>query len=120
MQPPTTKDVDGVLVVRYQDAGVLNEVPSLWSREEIYRQVETRERPLVVVDLGSIDYVSSLGIGALVGLKRRTELTGGRLVLVAVHPYVRDILQTMSLDKILPIASDLPSAFALLTSMPSS
>jgi anti-sigma B factor antagonist len=120
MTPPTTTDVDGVLVVRFTDARLLNEVPSLWSREGIYREVQARPNPLVVVDLGAIDYISSLGIGALVGLKRRTDQSGGRLVLAGVQPYVVDVLHGMTLDKILPITPDLPSAFALLASFRSS
>jgi anti-sigma B factor antagonist len=120
MQPPTMSEVDGILVVRFDDARVLNEVPSLWSRESIYREVQLRPRPQVIVDLGTIEYLSSLGIGALVGLKRRVEAGGGRLVLVGVHPYVKDILHSMSLDKILPITPDLPSALALIASFASS
>jgi anti-sigma B factor antagonist len=117
MRPPTTTEVDGILIVRFEDPRVLNEVPSLWSREAVYKEVQSRAQPRVIVDLGTIDYLSSLGIGALVGLNRRVAAHGGKLVLVGVHPYVKDVLHTMSLDKILPITPDLPSAVALVSSL---
>ncbi len=110
MCPPSTKDVDGILVVRFEDPASLNEVPSLWSREAIYKEVLARQGPLVAVDLIGIDYVSSLGIGALVGLLKRVQNQGGRLVLVSVHPYVVDVLTGIHLSTLLPIVADFASA----------
>jgi anti-anti-sigma factor len=119
MRPPTMRDEDGVLIVRFDDPTVLNELPSLWTREAIYRELQAHAFPRVLIDLGPIDYLSSLGIGALVGLKKRVEAYGGQLVLVGVQIYVREILQGMGLLAILPIADDAQSALALLSPPPS-
>jgi anti-anti-sigma factor len=112
-------DEAGVLIVRFDDPTVLNEVPSLWAREAVYRELQKRDHPRVMVDLEMIDYLSSLGIGALVGLKKRVEAEDGRLVLIGVSTYLCEILQGMGLLAILPIAHDSRAGMALLSSSPS-
>ena len=59
----------------------------------------------VVLDLTQVDYVPSLGLGALVGLQRRLRQDGHRFVLVGLRHEIRHVLAIVRLDKLFEIKS---------------
>ncbi len=61
-----------------------------------------------------VDYLSSSGVALLVGLKRRVETRGGKIVLYRVQPIVRDLLAVMKLDKFFIIVDNEQQALASL------
>ena len=78
----------------------------------------TRVEPLFAVDLAKVDYLSSSGVAILVGLKRRVETKGGKIVIYHVQPIVRDLLAVMKLDRFFMIADDEAEAIASLRPLP--
>jgi anti-anti-sigma factor len=64
---------------------------------------EDYARPLLV-SLRDVTLLNSTGIGLLLNLNRQTKEHGGRLVLVNVPAYVRQVLDYMRLGNILLIA----------------
>ncbi len=73
---------------------------------------------MFAVDLQKVDYLSSSGVAILVGLKRRVESRGGKIVFYQVQPVVRDLLAVMKLDRFFTIADDEPRALASLRPVP--
>ena len=59
----------------------------------------------VAVDLGSVEFIDSSGLGVLVGSLRRLREDGGDLVLRAASPPVTRILELTGLDSLLPVTS---------------
>jgi anti-sigma B factor antagonist len=59
----------------------------------------------VAVDLGSVEFIDSSGLGVLVGSLRRLREDGGDLVLRAASPAVTRILELTGLDGLLPVTS---------------
>jgi anti-sigma B factor antagonist len=59
----------------------------------------------VAVDLGSVEFIDSSGLGVLVGSLRRLRDDGGDLVLRAASPAVTRILELTGLDGLLPVTS---------------
>jgi anti-sigma B factor antagonist len=59
----------------------------------------------VAVDLGSVEFIDSSGLGVLVGSLRRLRDDGGDLVLRAASPPVTRILELTGLDGLLPVTS---------------
>jgi len=57
----------------------------------------------VYVDLATVDFIDSAGLGVLVGLKATSNKNKARLVLVSPSPGVMDILTISKLDKIFDI-----------------
>ena len=58
----------------------------------------------IILDLAGVDYVSSVGLRALmVGAKRVAPL-GGKIVICAPHPRVLKLLELAGFTSILPIA----------------
>ncbi|HEY1633414.1 MAG TPA: STAS domain-containing protein [Acidimicrobiales bacterium] len=59
----------------------------------------------LAVDLGSVEFIDSSGLGVLVGSLRRLREDGGDLVLRAASPAVTRILELTGLDGLLPVTS---------------
>lgn len=72
-------------------AGEVAEKPARWAGREVR------------LDFGSLDYVDSRELGALVVLNRKVKSAGGRLTLVNVRPFVSGVLQVTRLDTILDV-----------------
>lgn len=62
---------------------------------------------IVVLDLGSLAFIDSAGLGALIGAQRRLRERDSELRLTRVPSHVQKLLQITALDQALPIhASD--------------
>ena len=57
----------------------------------------------VTVDLAELEYISSAGIGILMGTYRRLHSSGGTMKLVNLNPRVRNVFRLSGLDKVLVI-----------------
>jgi anti-anti-sigma factor len=64
----------------------------------------------VALDLDAVPYVDSSAIGWLIQAQKQFRDNGGRLVLHSVQPHVRNILNLLKIEKVVPIADDLASA----------
>lgn len=67
----------------------------------------------IVVDLAEVSFIDSLSLSALVGARRRIG-EGGRLAIVAVHEYVRLILQATGLEQVLDVFETRDEAVAFV------
>ena len=57
----------------------------------------------IVLDLGSIQYVTSTILGHFMGLNKKLRSSGGRLTLENVRPAVQDVFHATLLDQVLDI-----------------
>ena len=65
------------------------------------------KRPEVVaLDLGGLTMISSLLLGALVGLRRSVLRGGGEIRIQACAPLVRDVLRRVQLDTLFGLGDD--------------
>jgi anti-sigma B factor antagonist len=113
-----TRTDSGVQVVAFESAGGLNDFRNSALRDALYELVATHNEPLLAIDLAKVDYLSSSGVAILVGLKRRVETKGGKIVIFHVQPIVRDLLAVMKLDRFFIIANDEAHAIDSLRSLP--
>jgi anti-sigma B factor antagonist len=67
----------------------------------------------VVVDLAEVSFIDSLSLSALVAARRRLG-DDGRLAVVAVHEYVRLILQATGLEQVLDVFDTREDAVAFV------
>jgi anti-anti-sigma factor len=54
------------------------------------------------VDLSEVTFIDSLSLSAIIGARRKLE-PPGRLAVVAVHDYIRLILEATGLEQILDV-----------------
>jgi anti-sigma B factor antagonist len=105
------------LVVVIDDPVALNDFRSNCFREALYQAVGGEGRR-VALDLGRVDFLSSSGVAILVGLKRRLEAQGGKLVVFGVQPMVDDLLKITRLTQYFRFAPAEPEALELLRPLP--
>jgi anti-anti-sigma factor len=70
----------------------------------------------IVLDISGLSYVSSAGIGAMMGLSRKLSQSGGDLVLLNPTTKVFTILDGLGFTKIFKIASSESAAIQLVKS----
>ena len=68
----------------------------------------------MVVDLAEVSFIDSLSLSALVGTSRKLG-DSGRLAIVAVHDYVKLILQASGLEQVLDVFATREDAVAFVT-----
>lgn len=55
----------------------------------------------VVLDLGAVDFVDSVGLGGVVAVAKRVRGTGGRFCVARPEPRVWEVFALVGLDRIL-------------------
>ncbi len=67
----------------------------------------------LVIDMSEVSYVASLGVRHLVMAAKALDRGGGKLVLFSVTEPVAEILTTMGITDIIPLAASESAALAL-------
>jgi anti-sigma B factor antagonist len=93
-----TPEWPGALVIATGEVDV-NVVPEL--RARLAEALETGGGR-IVVDLSEVTFIDSLSLSAIIGARRKLE-PPGRLAVVAVHDYIRLILEATGLEQILDV-----------------
>lgn len=114
----STRQDANVLIVTFESAAGLNDFRNGALRDSLYELVGSQPTPHFALDLAKVDYLSSSGVAILVGLKRRVETKGGKIVIHHLQPIVRDLLAVMKLDRFFVIAEDEARALASLRPSP--
>ncbi len=83
----------------------------------VYGVMESGTRA-VVLDIGGLSYISSAGIGAMMGLARKLSQMGGDLVLLNPTQKVFSILEGLGFTKIFKIAESEDEALEKLRKTP--
>jgi anti-sigma B factor antagonist len=64
----------------------------------------------IVLDMEKVDYMSSAGIGVLVGAQSRAKGASGELVLMKLAPMVEEVFHALGVLSLFPIAQDKTTA----------
>ncbi|MEX2324926.1 MAG: anti-sigma factor antagonist [Nitriliruptoraceae bacterium] len=66
----------------------------------------------VALDLDSVEFLDSFGLGVIVGGLKRARSHGGDIVLVCSRERIRHVLSITRLDEIVRVAASIEEAFA--------
>ena len=69
----------------------------------------------VVLDLSSIQFLNSAGLGSIVVLIREAKLRNGKIRLCSPQPTVRALFKMVHLENLAPIDNDLEAALQSIT-----
>jgi len=70
----------------------------------------------IVIDMDEVAYISSAGIGVLVGGQSRAKAASGELVLLKLHDVVESVFHALGVLSLFPIAKDRTSALEFFLS----
>jgi anti-sigma B factor antagonist len=71
-------------------------------------------RPRLLIDLSSVPFMDSAGLGALIGGIRRAREAGGDVAVSCSRPTLIRLLHTTGFDRIVPVAETVDEAAAAL------
>jgi anti-sigma B factor antagonist len=76
----------------------------------------TEERAYLIADLSDVDFMSSIGIGALVRVAKAVRRRGGNLVLLNPQPIVRLVLEKTGIPELMSIHDTVEAASSAVCS----
>jgi anti-anti-sigma factor len=103
-----TRLIDGEILVVVLD-GTLNITTADRFNQAIQDQLD-RQRTKIIVDCRNVEYISSVGLGALVALQARLRKKGGEVKLAGVQGVTAEAIRIVGLDRVLNIYADLEAA----------
>jgi anti-sigma B factor antagonist len=106
----TLEHVDDVLIARFLGEQLDVDVAARL-RSVVSPNVGTRG---LVLDLSEVEFVDSVGLGALIGLIQRARVLGGAAALAAPGRSVERVLRTAGCDRIAAITATVDGAVASL------
>ena len=80
--------------------------------QQAFNTLVAKRPEVVALDLGGLTMISSLMLGALVGLRRSVVRQGGEIRMIACAPLVRDVLRRVQLDTLFGLGDDAAGAAA--------
>lgn len=93
----------GRVIVRFPTNTMLSEANSEQFARELLALATGKERPHLVVDLGTVDMMTSVILAKFIALNNQVRATGGRLTLFNPTPIVHQVFKVTRLDKILEV-----------------
>lgn len=70
------------------------------------------DAPGIVLDMRGVDFADSTGISILLTVKKQTLAAGGKFAVCCLSPYLRDVLDKLSLSEIFNIFENAEVAVA--------
>src|SRR5437762_2132859 len=97
------EDVGPVTVVRLKMPKILDHDTTRTAFEQLFSLVDDVGRSNLVLSLGAIEFLTSIGLGKLIILRQKVQVGNGRLALCELLPGVHQFLATTHLDELFSI-----------------
>lgn len=98
-----TRNVGGVVVVTFQRGRIREEREILKALEDLGKYIESHAGVRLLLNLENVEYLSSAGLGNLVGLLKKTRRGNGRFKLCRLQGSIQELFEVMRLTKIFEI-----------------
>lgn len=100
----STRQVGGVTIVDIKGRIVLGEESA--SVRDVVRDLLSKGHKKILLNLGAVDYIDSMGLGSLVGAFTSVRKQGGELKLLNLTSKVTDLMQITRLYTVFDIMND--------------
>lgn len=105
-----TREIDGVLVVVFRQAQILDAVTIERMAARLKELIDGSEADRMVCDFSHVTYLSSSALGMLIGLQRRITQKGGSMKLAGVNDEIREVFEITKLDTVFDMYRDVSAA----------
>ena len=99
-----------VVIAKINGGSFQEEKTILATLEKLGNVINTRKNVQMVLDMSSIEYLSSAGLGRLVALLKKSMAGGGCIYLASVRPEIRELFDVMRLTKIFKMFQNVDEA----------
>jgi anti-anti-sigma factor len=96
-QQISVREHNGILILTIEQKRVASYELAEAMGRELIAAVQGKPAPKVVVDLGQLEYMSSVGYGPLISLRGLVRAAGGRLVLCSLSGTVKEMFEVTRL-----------------------
>ena len=94
---------DGIHVINFSRGDVLDAYYIEQLGDDMVEYAKKHDNPRILVDMASINHLSSAALGMLVTLKSNVDAVGGRLCLSGIQHDLMQIFKLTKLNKVLEI-----------------
>ncbi len=98
-----TEVVDGVVVISFERGRFREENEILVTLESLSQHIASKQNPRILLDMSTVEYLSSAGLGQLVGLLKKTKANGGQFKLCSLQDAISELFEVMRLHMIFEI-----------------
>jgi anti-sigma B factor antagonist len=99
----STKSKDDVYIIEI--SGRMDSISSKEIEANLNDMIE-HNRDKIIIDLGAVEYISSVGLRVLLAALKKEKERDGSIKLASLQPFVRDIFKMTGFDRIFSISSD--------------
>ena len=104
--------VDDVAVVHFRNRKIIDDLMIQELGQELFQLVEVENRRKLVLNFGSVDFLSSAALGKLLTLHKKVKAHSGSLVLCGIRPEIHEVFKITRLDRLFAINRDEADALA--------
>ncbi|MFQ5807559.1 MAG: STAS domain-containing protein [Phycisphaerae bacterium] len=108
------EESEGVTIVSFRDAPVLDAVTTQRIGRQLYQVVESADKRKVVLDFENVRFLSSQTLGVLLTLRRKADKAGVNIALASVRPELIRVFEITNLDKLFGFFDSTADAVASL------
>lgn len=101
------QEMNGVLVISLN--GRLDSTTAMEAQSNLLGRVEAHQTK-VVLDLTSLEYVSSAGLRTILTLTKKVQSQSGRLMVASMQSHIKEIFEISGFQAIIPVHPDVAAA----------
>ena len=106
---------DGVVVATIIGGTFQEEKRILATLKKLGEVIDAKQGVRLVLDISSVEYLSSAGLGRLVALLKKAMAGGGSLHLAGLRPEIQELFEVMRLTQIFKLFPDVDQARCAFT-----
>ena len=99
----SSRTIDDIVVIGFNRGSIRDEREILKTLESLGRYIESKNGLKILLDMSHIEYLSSAGLGHLVGLLKKARARGSIFKLCSLTEAIGELFDVMRLTKIFDI-----------------
>jgi anti-sigma B factor antagonist len=100
------EEVGDVTVVNFVDKKILDEQNIQIIGEQLFDLVDNQGKKKLLLNFGNVEFLSSAALGKLITLNKKSQTSGGKLVMCKIAKEIMEVFEITKLDKLFKIYPD--------------
>ncbi|MEM9411210.1 MAG: STAS domain-containing protein [Planctomycetota bacterium] len=101
-----TRNEDDILLVYFQEAGIIDEAQIQNLGQDLINLLNTAAQEKILVNLENVTLMSSAMIGKLIFFQKKCKTANVDLRICSINPNIKEVFDLMQLDKVFKVDED--------------